>query len=90
MLQVPPASCEAQKAGPCAGACPQDLSNNPATIWPAYWKRCQPHPEPQPGDDGFNLAQKRFMCGTPQAGELHILYYVPASSYLCCAKNPFH
>lgn len=85
VLQVPPESCQAEKALPCTGACPQDLSNNPATVWPSYWKRCRP----ESGGDKPSLAQKQFMCGAPQAGELHILYYNPVGAYLCCAKNPF-
>lgn len=84
VLQVPPTSCQAEKALPCTGACPSDLSNNPA-VWSAYWKRCQP----EAGGNDFSLVQKRFMCDAMQSKELHILSYNPTGSFVCCAKNPF-
>jgi hypothetical protein len=84
VLQLPPANCEAGKAQPCEGACPGDNSNNPA-VWQTYWNRCQSQPE----SGGFSLAQKQFMCGAPESGELHIVYYNPSGAFVCCTKNPF-
>jgi hypothetical protein len=83
-VRLPPATCDSRVTRPCDEACASDpLNGFPA--WVEYWKTCgKALPEPKSPLDDWH-----FMCARPQSTEVHMVYYNPASAWVCCSKNPF-
>ena len=81
-FQVPPATCEAEKALPCTGACPADNSNS-FGAWKSYWGRCEATKSKQPG-----FVKDQFTCNST-ASKLYLIHYAPANQWVCCIKDPF-
>jgi hypothetical protein len=83
-LLVPPATCDAEKALPCEGACPKDKSNSWSRQWLPYWDLCLAAKQKK----NPALAKTQFMCGSSDP-KLEVVFYNPVDRWICCQKKPF-
>lgn len=81
--QVPPATCTAEKALPCTGACPKDGSNG-FEKWADYWNICLA--AKQKAHPGFSQAQ--FTCNSDDKN-MQTLYYTATREWICCPRSPY-
>lgn len=83
-LMVPPATCDAEKAIPCNGACPNDRSNSWSRQWLPYWDLCLETKQKK----NPTFAKTQFMCGSSDP-KLEVVFYNPVDRWICCQRNPF-
>jgi hypothetical protein len=78
-LQRVPATCEAEQAAPCTGACPEDRSNSKSK-WDGYLERCSAGKANTSGS-----VKRQLMC----ASNWKHYFYSPTQEWVCCARDPF-